>query len=205
MSSENLELGFAGFADAFGDIFGDIFAKKDAAAEPKKLESKRKRQPIQVESRVHLTVDRVRDIISDQFEELADHIESLFLGQRDVFERQHTAQLDQLSKTVALVDQMQGASHAEPASLGNLIREIITNVVLDAACELDDQIYLLQGTIREDFNEQTEALAYIMREVSDCKTLLMQSCTKQSSGRRRCKVNMRKRRFGAPVQGGDRG
>ncbi|RQT30489.1 hypothetical protein [Burkholderia contaminans] len=96
-------------------------------------------------------------------------------------------------------------SHGELASLDNLIREIITHVVLDAVRELDDQIYYFRGAVSEDLNEQTEALAYIMREVSDCKALLKENRANQSSGRRRCKVNVRKRRFGATVQGGERG
>jgi len=196
MTQENHQPGAVGF-DAFSDFFREIFAKKDVAAEPKKHEPKRERQPIQVETRVHLTAGSVREIVGDHGEELADFVESLLLDQRDIVERQHAAHLDQLSKIVALVSQMQGACHAEPSSLDNLIREIITNVVLEAAHELDHQIYYLRGAVSENFNEQAAVLAYIMREVSDCKALLMENRSNQSSGRRRCKVNMRKRRFGA--------
>ncbi|WP_144154959.1 hypothetical protein [Paraburkholderia sp. BCC1885] len=127
---------------------------------------------------------------------------ALFSGLYDVIRDKVFADVSKSSIIKALANQ---GSHAEPASLDNLIREIITDVVRDATCELDDQIYHLQGTIREDFNEQTAALAYIMREISDCKALLMENRTNQSSGRRRCKVNMRKRRFVSTVRGGERG
>ncbi|MGF6611708.1 hypothetical protein OKW45_006630 [Paraburkholderia sp. WSM4175] len=111
MIQENHQQGFAGFAEAFGDLFGDILAKKDVAAEQKKHESKREPQPIQVETRTRLTGERVREIVSDQVEELADFVESLLLDQREILERQHAAQLDQLSKIVALVGQMHGPEH----------------------------------------------------------------------------------------------
>jgi phosphoglycerate-specific signal transduction histidine kinase len=110
MIQENHQSGFTGFADAFGDIFNHIVATQDVAAAQQKHESKRERQPIQVETRARLTGERVREIVSDQIEELADFVESLLLDQRGMLERQHAAQLDLLSKIVALVSQMQGAT-----------------------------------------------------------------------------------------------
>ncbi|MGD7189631.1 hypothetical protein ACQCRI_13430 [Ralstonia pseudosolanacearum] len=59
-----------------------------------------------------LTGERVREIVSDQNEELADFVESLLLDQREILDRQHAAQLEQLSKILALVSQMQGAGDA---------------------------------------------------------------------------------------------
>lgn len=111
MNQENHQSGFGEFAEAFD--FRDIFAKKEVAAEPKKHKPECERQPIQVETRARLTGERVREIVSEQAGELADLFESLLLDQREVLERQHAAQLDQLSKIVALVSQAQEASPAE--------------------------------------------------------------------------------------------
>lgn len=110
MTEEKNPSGFGEFADVFGDTFNDILAAKGVAAEPKKHEPKRERQPIQVEARARLTDERVRAIVSDQIEQLADLVESHLLDQREMLERQHAAQLDQLSKIMALVSQMQGAT-----------------------------------------------------------------------------------------------
>lgn len=113
MIEENNQSGFGEFAEAFDDHFRDIFAKKDVAAEPKKHKRECERQPVQVETRARLTGERVREIVSEQVEELADCVESLLLDQREILVRQHAAQLDQLSKIVARVSQAQGASPAE--------------------------------------------------------------------------------------------
>lgn len=110
MIQENNQSGFGGFAEAFSDGFNDILAAKGVAAEPKKHEPKRERQPIQVETRARLTGEHMREIVSDQIKQLADFVESLLLDQREIFERQHAVQLDQLSKIMALVSQMQGAT-----------------------------------------------------------------------------------------------
>lgn len=109
MIQENHESGSVGL-DAFSDLFRDVFAQENVAAAQKKYEVKRERQPIQVETRARLTGERVREIVSGQNEELADYVESLLLDQREILERQHAAQLDQLSKIVELVSQMQGAT-----------------------------------------------------------------------------------------------
>ncbi|CAJ9727495.1 Uncharacterised protein [Burkholderia pseudomallei] len=110
MIQENHQSGFTEFAKAFGDLI----AEKNVAAQPKKKhESTRERQPIQVETHARLTDERVREIVSEQVEELADFVESLLLDQREILERPHAAQLDQLSKIVALVSQAQGASLTE--------------------------------------------------------------------------------------------
>jgi len=139
----------------------------------------------------------VREIVSDQNEELADHVESLILDQREILERQHAAQLDRLSEIVALFGQMQGASDAEPASLDNLIRETIDAAVLDATVALRVGIDVLQRTVEQVYKMQAAPLAWIPGEIFNNKALLMESRTRQPPGRRRCKVNMRKRRFGA--------
>ncbi|KVE72451.1 hypothetical protein [Burkholderia vietnamiensis] len=110
MIQENNQSGFGGFAEAFSDGFNDILAAKGVAPEPKKHEPKRERHPIQVETRARLTGEHVREIVSDQIEQLADFVESLLLDQREIFERQHAVQLDQLSKIMALVSRMQGAT-----------------------------------------------------------------------------------------------
>ncbi|VBD30862.1 hypothetical protein [Burkholderia pseudomallei] len=110
MIRENDQQGFAGFAETFGEVFDDIFAKKDVAAAQQKHGPKRERQPVQIETRARLTGERVREIVNDQIEELADFVESLLLDQREMLERQHAAQLDLLSKIVALVSQMQGGT-----------------------------------------------------------------------------------------------
>jgi len=110
MNQENYQAGFTGSAEAFDDHFREIFAEKNVAAHPKKHDSKRERQPIQVETRARLTGERVREIVRDQNEERADYVESLLLDQREILERQHASQLDLLSKIAAIVSQMQGAT-----------------------------------------------------------------------------------------------
>lgn len=110
MMKENHQPGFAGFTNAFEDLLGGIFTEKIVAAEPKKHESKRERKHIQVETRTRRTDERVRAIVGDQVEELADFVESLLLDQREILERQHAAQIELLSNIVALVGQMHGAT-----------------------------------------------------------------------------------------------
>ncbi|MFM0645283.1 hypothetical protein PQR14_13215 [Paraburkholderia bryophila] len=110
MIQKNHQSGFAAFADAFGGIFKDIVDTKYVVAEQKKHESKRERQPIRVETRARLTGVGVREIVKDKIDELADFGEVLLLEQREMLERRDVAQLDQLSKIVALVSQMQGAT-----------------------------------------------------------------------------------------------
>jgi len=63
--------------------------------------------------------------------------------------------------------------------------------------EIEGQLYQLEDLIESQHAEQTELLVDIKREISACKALLMECRTRQPPGRRRCKVNMRKRRFGA--------
>lgn len=78
-----------------------------------------------------LTGERVREIVSDQNEELADFVESLLLDQREILDRQHAAQLEQLSKILALVSQMQGAGDAEPARIRSVPDGLGTGFDLD--------------------------------------------------------------------------
>ncbi|WP_454824455.1 hypothetical protein [Paraburkholderia xenovorans] len=72
--------------------------------------------------------------------------------------------------------------HAEPASLDSHSRKIIIDAVLDTRGKLDDRIYALQGAVSKNFNDQTTALAYVMRQVSDCKALLMEIRTRDDDG-----------------------
>jgi hypothetical protein len=193
MIQENNQSAFGEFAEAFDDHFRDIFAKKDVAAEPKKHKPERERQPMQVETRARLTGERVREIVSGQVEELADFVESLLLDQRELMERQHTVQLELLSKIVTRVGQIQGASHAESSGLASLIRETINAAVLDAATALRIEIDVLQRTVEHTYKLQAAPLAWIVGEMFNLKARLTESRIRQSPGRRRRKVSMRTR------------
>ncbi|AGH85398.1 hypothetical protein [Ralstonia pseudosolanacearum] len=144
-----------------------------------------------------LTGERVREIVSDQNEELADFVESCLLDQREILERQHAAQLDQLSKILALVSQMQRAGDAESARIDSLIRKTIDTTVRDVTFPLRFDINVLQRTVEQTYKWQAAPLAWIVDEMFNNKARLKQRRTRPFSGRRRCKINLRKRRYGA--------
>lgn len=193
MNQKDPQFGFTVFVDDFGDIVNDIFATIGVAAQQKKHKPERERQPMQVETRARFTGERVREIVSEQAEELADFVESLFLDQRELMERQHTVQLELLSKIVTLVGQIQGTSHAESSGLASLIRETINAAVLDAATALRIEIDVLQRTVKHTYELQAAPLAWIVGEMFNLKDRLTESRIRQSPGRRRCKVRMRTR------------
>lgn len=91
------------------------------------------------------------------------------------------------------------------SGLENLIRETINAAVLDAAVTSEIKIDVLQRMVEESYKLLAAPLAWIVGEIFNNKALLMERYTRQSPGRRRCKVNMRKRRFGSTAQGGERG
>lgn len=174
MNQKDPQFGFTVFVDDFGDIVNDIFATIGVAAQQKKHKPERERQPMQVE-------------------ELADFVESLLLDQRELMERQHTVQLELLSKIVTLVGQIQGTSHAESSGLASLIRETINAAVLDAATALRIEIDVLRRTVEHTYELQAAPLAWIVGEMFNLKARLTESRIRQSPGRRRCKVRMRTR------------
>jgi len=90
--------------------------------------------------------------------------------------------------------------------LENLIRETIDAAVRDATVALRVEIDVLQRTVEETYRLQAAPLAWIVREIFESKDWSMDSRTGQSSVRRRCNVNMRRKRlFGSTAQGGERG
>ncbi|KHK54092.1 hypothetical protein PI87_16355 [Ralstonia sp. A12] len=195
-----------GFAEAFGDIFGDVFPSQATklahvdspdAGDNQRDETGRERRLATFETQARPTGERVREIVSDQSDKLADFVESCLLDQREILERQHAVQLDQLSKILALVSQMQGASDPEPTRLDNLIRETIDATVRDVTFPLRFDINVLQRTVEQTYKWQAAPLAWIVGEMFNDKARLMQRRTRPFSGRRRCKVNLRERRYGA--------
>lgn len=193
----------AKFTEAFGDFFADAVANENVEAKQKNHEPTRK--TMKVKTRARLTGAGVREIVSDQIEQLADFIELIFFDQRELLESQHSAHLDQLSMVVALVAQMQKPNPAKPANPVNVISEIVTDVVHKAWAEREDQIRGLHHEIHNNFNEQAAVLANILREVSDCKAVLVDYRSTRSSTHRRVKVSVRASRFSSATQGGKHG
>lgn len=152
-----------------------------------------------VETQACLTSERAREIVSDQSEELADFVESCLLDQRELLERQHAAQIDQLSKILALVSQMHGAGDSEPARLDSLIRETIDTTVRDVMFPLGFEINVLQQMVERTHKWQAAPLAWIVEQMFNNKALLTERRTRQSPGRRHYKVSLRKCRYGAAV------
>ena len=67
----------------------------------------------------------------------------------------------------------------------DFFKELVETTVSEALNELDNEIYHFRGMVREDFNEQTKWVCFIMREVADCKALLKEIRDLQVSDRRR--------------------
>lgn len=82
----------------------------------------------------------------------------------------------------------------EHAGFEKMIRETVNATVFDAADDLDNEIYALRRTVDENYN--SKAMGWVMREALACKALLMKHRIHQPPGRRRCEVNVHKRRSG---------
>ncbi|WP_147492200.1 hypothetical protein [Burkholderia pseudomallei] len=86
-------------------------------------------------------------------------------------------------------------SKAHRVSLEYLVSEVIDATMRAVVAELEDEIYSLRRTVDENYNLQAEPMAWIMREVSDCKAPLTEIRDIQVSNGRP-KAETPKRRLG---------